>query len=489
MYSENEESDNPNHQRYLEDKFEYLTETAEGFLASIWRCIDPDRVREALQLDSATIPTMERRRLFEVTRQSFEKDKAADQGMVAIRLKQGDERDLELATWVPSIFHRVDGARHLEHYREKLVEGYKNKHLAQGTVAALNEITAGKSKEGIKRLEKIVHKGSGADALPPIKGAKSWLEEDIPDLEPLLGDFMHKGGVYTMQAPSKSFKSFCSLQLSVSIASGIPFWGMKTTQSRVLYLNLEVDEAQFRKRYEKICNALGKTVDNEMFKVWNLRGCNFSSEDLRPYELKKHSPDFIVIDPLYQLATGLNENDVGEMGQLLNQLDRIVKVTGSALFYIHHFAKGNAAGKAVQDRGAGSGVLARHYDGAIYLTKHEDENHFVVQTVSRNTASLPDVVVRHDHPLTVIAPEADPARLEIRSGRKASHTKQHVLDLMKDDRWRTVSEIQEMAESKGMGRSTFYNLWKAIKASPKVDSFAFGNSTKYRLIKETSVAA
>ena len=79
----------------------------------------------------------------------------------------------------------------------------------------------------------------------------------------------------------------------------------------------------------------------------------------------------IIIDPIYKLMGGRNENAAGEMAEFLNLFEKLSNETGAAVVYSHHFAKGLAAGKDQLDRASGSGVFSRHPDGIITMTALE----------------------------------------------------------------------------------------------------------------------
>ncbi len=455
---------------------------AKGFLAALWMCQDQERVRDALDTPLEVFTTQNLRRFFEVSREVFLKYGELDEILISSKLQEGNESDQYLADQVPKIAQLVDTPNQIENYRCKLVEAWEGRELIRDTRRAEEALLNRDTEDFWLILEALLKRRTTNDSLPPIKKAVEWIGEDMPEPYPLLENLIYREGVYSLQAPAKSFKSFSALQLSVSLASGTPFWGLRTTPCRVLYINLEIGEKFFRDRFQIICKAMKKTPEELDMIFWNLRGSNVSLDDISPYRLKSEAPDLIVVDPLYQLATGLNENDVGEMGELLKKLDAIVKVTGSALLYVHHYAKGNASGKSVQDRGAGSGVLARHYDAGIYFTKHKEEDHFVVQTVSRNTPPLKDFVIRHEHPLTEVVPDANPRELEKRPGGQPKKTKEDILSILERDVWYTVVEIQKLAQKAKIGRTTFYNIWSSkLKFSRSIKHREEGKSMKYQL--------
>ena|SRR5579872_410161 len=53
---------------------------------------------------------------------------------------------------------------------------------------------------------------------------------------------LHQGCKMILGGTSKSNKSWCLLELAMCVASGQPWWGRRTTKSKVLYINFELPE-------------------------------------------------------------------------------------------------------------------------------------------------------------------------------------------------------------------------------------------------------
>ena len=140
----------------------------------------------------------------------------------------------------------------------------------------------------------------------------------------------------------------------------------------------------------------------------------------------------IIFDPIYKLMNGRNENAAGEMAEFLNPLETLAEQTGAAVIYSHHFAKGLASSKEQLDRASGSGVFARHADGIITITPHEEENAFVVEATLRNLRAPAPFVMRWGYPLMKLADELDPKRLKSKVGAKAKYTVAAVVSCLTD---------------------------------------------------------
>lgn len=190
---------------------------------------------------------------------------------------------------------------------------------------------------------------------------------------------MGRKGILT--ADSKAGKSFFAIEMAICVASGRPFLGRKCTKSKVCYFNYEIDEAEFMQRVKVVAKAL-KIPDAEFrdnLKVVHMRGLSIPLKTMKgnlialllKEQLYTREPFALtILDPIYKITAG-DENSAKDVGIFCNDLDRIAKETGSAIFYTHHHAKGDQGGKKAMDRGSGSGVFARDPDLMIDLTALE----------------------------------------------------------------------------------------------------------------------
>jgi hypothetical protein len=177
----------------------------------------------------------------------------------------------------------------------------------------------------------------------------------------------------------------------------------------------------------------------------------------------------IILDPIYKLMNGRNENAAGEMAEFLNPLETLAEETGAAVVYSHHFAKGLASSKEQLDRASGSGVFARHADAIITITPHEEETAFVVEATLRNLPAPESFVMRWGYPLMEPAPELDPKKLKNKVGAKAKYTVGCILNCLVDGM--TTGEWQAAAiKQDGLAASTFAKLKSEAVAEGSVEA-------------------
>ena len=83
----------------------------------------------------------------------------------------------------------------------------------------------------------------------------------IPRPPELVHGVLHQGSKMVIGGGSKSFKTWTLLDLALSVATGVPWWGFETTKGKVLYVNFEIQDAFFQERVESIVAAKDVQVE------------------------------------------------------------------------------------------------------------------------------------------------------------------------------------------------------------------------------------
>jgi hypothetical protein len=242
----------------------------------------------------------------------------------------------------------------------------------------------------------------------------------------LVEGLLHQGCKMVLSGPSKSYKSWCLLDLAMSVASGQPWWGRKTRQARTIYINFELPRWAVHERLMVLRRARPECdpVCGNGLAFWNLRGHSAGLERLRPQledHLRREQFGLVILDPVYKLLGDRDENSNGEIAGMMNQLELLAQTSGAAVVLAHHFAKGNAGAKNSIDRMSGAGVWARDPDALVALTPHEEADCFTVSTTLRLVPRIPDWVMRWEFPLMRNLTDLNPAALERRMGRQKAY--------------------------------------------------------------------
>lgn len=211
------------------------------------------------------------------------------------------------------------------------------------------------------------------DDLPPILDFFEQAQNP-PSLSPeLIGGILREGNKMIITGESKAGKTCLSQELAVCIAEGKPWLGkFKCEQGKVLYMNLEVEEASLFFRFKTIYEANGWKIGESAHNIhpWNLRGKALPLDKLADKVIRRcrgQNYKLIILDPLYKVQQG-DENSAEAISSFCNALDKIAHETGAAVVYDHHHPKGSTADRKVTDRGSGSGVFARDADAICDLS-------------------------------------------------------------------------------------------------------------------------
>ena len=208
--------------------------------------------------------------------------------------------------------------------------------------------------------------------LPATVNLASALPTRPPLQEELIRGVLRRTHKLIISAPSKAGKSFALIELCIAAATGGDWMGFGCSEGRVLYVNLELDEASCLERFHAVADALGlDDQDLGGVDVLNLRGFSapldeLSDEIVARVRYEQSDYDLVVLDPIYKVLTG-DENSATEMSKLVAAIDRISHELGCAVAYAHHYAKGSPGMKEPLDRMSGSGVFARDPDAILDL--------------------------------------------------------------------------------------------------------------------------
>ena len=207
------------------------------------------------------------------------------------------------------------------------------------------------------------------------------LAEILPNMPPLKDELiegvLRVGHKMLLSAPSKAGKSFLLMNLAVCFAEGLKWLGKQCKQGKVLYVNLELDEASCFHRFAEIYKRMHiepKCAGN--LTIWNLRGRAVPMDKLTPFLINRFRNKgyvAVIVDPIYKVITG-DENSATEMSQFCSYFDRAAIEIDAAMIYCHHHSKGaNSKYANAADRASGSGVFARDPDAIIDLVQLNTE--------------------------------------------------------------------------------------------------------------------
>jgi hypothetical protein len=305
----------------------------------------------------------------------------------------------------------------------------------------------------------------------------------------LVNGLLYQGGKLLLAAPSKARKTWLLMHLGWAISEGLRWMDFQCSQAPVLFMDLELIQAESLNRMDAIAKAT-QSRNSGNFHFWHLRGhrlnLNRIREPLVSY-CKDKAIAAILIDPFYRLSDGAAENSAEEIASFLSDIEEITRETGASVCMTHHFAKGSAAGKDALDRASGSGVFARDPDALMTLTEAEassiESPLFVLEATARSFPPPLPRALRWGFPVWQVDPDAP---LELKQpgkpGRRAEHSVEDILQILENQEI-SVGDWAKLAEGKlGISERKFKGLKAEALSKGKITESRDGRKTLCKAI-------
>lgn len=324
------------------------------------------------------------------------------------------------------------------------------------------------------QVDPAVDLGVLPQPLPAIEFLRDFAA-NMPSPPPQLIDgILHVGSKMVLGGTSKSNKSWCLLDLAMSVASGQPWWGRPCIPTPVVYINFELHRWSIAQRLNSLCAARPEcTALGDTLAFWNLRGRNADLTLLRP-QLEEHLArrqfGLIILDPAYKVLGDRDENANGEIAGLMNELEALAQSSGAAIVVAHHFAKGDSTSKNAIDRMSGAGAWARDPDSILVMTPHEEEDCFTVTPILRNLPRLPEFVLEWSFPLMKVATDLDPDSLRRPQAKNKVCTDREFIQHYISDTPCSRAAIVKIASSAGLATRTIDRYLKRLAESGLIRS-------------------
>jgi hypothetical protein len=298
-----------------------------------------------------------------------------------------------------------------------------------------------------------------------------------PEVDAIMEEVFDMGDKVPVIGSSKARKTFWLVQLALSLSAGLPgFLGIGIPKRRrVLIFNLEVKGDHFHRRVNRMAKNMGvqpKSLDGWLFIV-NARGKKLAPQAIITL-VKRTGAEVVMLDPFYKLMAGGDENSVQDVAPLLASFDLICEESGAAVIFTHHNSKGRAGDRDQRDRGAGSGVIARDFDAAFYLTDHALGGDFLVlSTLLRNYAPQSPRTIEWDNGRFVPSDEA-PLELTSATARRSNQPSVEpadVLRLVEESGPFTATELKEAIQRLGLKRDQAREMPKKMFTDGLLDKW------------------
>lgn len=196
--------------------------------------------------------------------------------------------------------------------------------------------------------------------------------ENMPALEPLVGDLLHLDSLARVIGPSGHMKSFMTIDVAGHVGTGLPWHGMPVHQGTVIYLVAEGARG-IRKRVRAWEQHYGTRMSNVLFLPRPVQAMD--PEWLTLIEAcKRLGPVLIVIDTQARVSVGVEENSAKELGLVIDRMEQLRAGTGACVLVIHHTGH-------IGDHGRGSSSAKGALQSELHVSKKGDNASNAVITV------------------------------------------------------------------------------------------------------------
>lgn len=316
---------------------------------------------------------------------------------------------------------------------------------------------------GLSEVKRQLVEGArmGGDWNMMVQDACDTMTELIPEPVQIVEGLLCVEAKLVIGGSSKTYKTWITMDMAISLAAGASFLGRWCKQQRVLYVNFELKENTFKRRVQTIAHAKGIHFDYQQFFHLSLRG---KISRLKPQEIVdrivamavNRRCSVVVVDPIYKLNTqGKDENAAGEQTVFLNELDRITTEGRCSLIFDDHFSKGSQSDKDPLDAIRGSSAKGGDVDAAMIIRKHKEEGSFSVDVIHRELPPVAPFAIRWQYPLFELADDLDPADMkQPKRGRPKKVDPTNVLPYLTDTDSEHGITISKLSEDSGISRQT-----------------------------------
>ncbi|MFE5591483.1 AAA family ATPase [Streptomyces sp. NPDC056549] len=196
--------------------------------------------------------------------------------------------------------------------------------------------------------------------------------DNMPTLEPLVGDLLHLDSLARIIGPSGHMKSFVVIDIAAHIGTGKPWHGHHVTQGTVVYLVAEGHRG-IRKRVRAWEKHHGMKMDNVLFlpRPVQTRGPEW---DTWIEAMRRLAPSLIVIDTQARVSVGVEENSNTELGLVIERLDDLRRATGACVLPIHHTGH-------IGEHGRGASAAKGALQSEFHVSKKGDNASNIIVTM------------------------------------------------------------------------------------------------------------
>jgi hypothetical protein len=170
-------------------------------------------------------------------------------------------------------------------------------------------------------------------------GWKSWedlVTEEVPEAEFLLSPYIPKEGKVFMFGGTSIGKSPLCWTIAFCIAEGVPFFGLPTKKTEVLFIELDSTETSTRRRLKKFPSEPPKGVKFLFLKGLNVAAPHRAHMEVIQRAIQEFNPGLIVVNTLRK-AHSMDDKSSDTVKIVYDWFD--LMFPGKAILFVHHEKK------------------------------------------------------------------------------------------------------------------------------------------------------
>jgi hypothetical protein len=194
-----------------------------------------------------------------------------------------------------------------------------------------------------ERLVAEMERATGQDREPFRTISAAELAGPVPAMRWLVQGVWPEGSYGVLAGEKKTLKTYTSLSLALSVASGEPFLGrfhVPEIRPVLMYLG-EGGQNPTARRLQRIASSMGVDLGSVPLRIAFDAGDITGDTFLRAFNraIAEEQPGLVIVDPLYAFhPVGIEAQNLYDRGQMLAQIQQMVP-EGCALIIADHFRK------------------------------------------------------------------------------------------------------------------------------------------------------
>lgn len=320
--------------------------------------------------------------------------------------------------------------------------------------------------------------------LPFITDAADIIVKEIPPVIQIIVGIVCEMSKLVIGSGSKSYKTWLTIDLALSVSHGVKALGLETSRRKVLYVNLELKPDTFERRLQAVAKAKGISIESGWFYHLPLRG-KLSLTLLQVIINRliaicvEKGITVIVLDPVAMLNTQGDENSSRDQIVLMNEIDRLTTDAKCTVILNDHFGKGNQSEKDPLDAIRGSSAKGGAIDAAMILRRHDVEECFRVDIIHRELPPIEPFVIGWNYPLMEPRTDLDPEEMKkSKGGRSKDYELSFLLTPIRNTSRESSITISAWSKLLGIPRKTLSDYLAELRKRDYISTIGEGTSAR-----------